>query len=130
MRTPGVIRAESVLGQWNAEAEAFFKNQSSHTATNLSDILPDQKLSVSVYATPKGGAHRVDTFAGSIQVSDSIYTKNFSDTQKDQILTNATKNTQDAYAEFKKNFGIKFADVSLEDYTSYLKSGDLTKSMK
>lgn len=130
MRTPSVIAAETRLGKWNGDAEEFFKNQSSHTATNLSDIFSDQKLSVSVCATPKGGAHRVDTFAGSLKVSDSIYTGDFSDTQKDQILKNGTKNTQDAYEEFKKNFGKQFANVSSADYTSYLKTRNLTESMK
>ena len=62
-------------------------------------------LSISVYATPKGGTHRIDTFSGSIQASDAIYIGNFSDAQKDQILKNGAKNTQVTYDLFKQDFG-------------------------
>jgi hypothetical protein len=129
MRTAGVLTAENKLGVSNSDAEAFFKSTASHTAKDISVMFPGMNLSVSVYATPKGGAHRVDTFSGSIQASDAIYTGNFSEAQKDQILKNGTKNTQVAYDLFKKDFGKVVAGVSLADYTSYIKTGTLPQSM-
>ncbi len=71
-RESAVITAENKLAGSNPttkEMEAEFKNLPSHKATELNSLLPGQALAVSVYATPKGGAHTIDKFEGSIQVS-------------------------------------------------------------
>lgn len=71
-REAAVIKAENKLAGSNPttnEMEKEFKNLPSHKATELNTLLPGQALAVSVYATPKGGAHTIDKFEGSIQVS-------------------------------------------------------------
>lgn len=68
-----VKSAENALtehNKTNQEMEATFRNHAKHTPTELSDIVNGQSLAVSVYATPRGGRHRIDNFSGSIQVSD------------------------------------------------------------
>ena len=54
-----------------------------HKPTELSALLEGQNLAVSVYATPKGGTHRIDKFSGSIQVSNHIETINNADAKRE-----------------------------------------------
>jgi len=103
-RTQKVIVAETRLGPWNQGAEDYFKLQSNHTPKQLSEIFTGQSLSASVYATPLGGTHRIDTFSQSIAVSSSVYTGDFSDQQKDAILTRNTQLTDVNYRMFQDVF--------------------------
>lgn len=73
--TDGVKNAENRLTTHNkttAETEQAFRSHARHVPTELSDILSGQALAVSVYATPKGGQHRIDKLSGSITVSNKI----------------------------------------------------------
>lgn len=69
-RTDRVIAAEDRLSGAvsNPQAEAFFAGQSSHAPTHLRNILPGQSIGVSLFATPRGGTHRIDRYEGSVEV--------------------------------------------------------------
>lgn len=72
--------------RWNSENEVLFSQTEKHTSKPLSQIIAGQDLSVSVYATPLHGTHRIDKYEGSLSVSSKIST-NVSDAQKDALIT-------------------------------------------
>ncbi len=70
-----VMNAENNLTNHNkttSEVEKEFRSHTLHKPSELSDLVSGQALAVSVYATPKGGTHRIDKMSGSITVSDKI----------------------------------------------------------
>lgn len=129
-RTEAVKNAEKALGEWNQGAEDFFSNAEKHDKKNLADTFSGQRLSVSVYATPKNGTHRIDTFDKSISVSDEIYTESFTDKQKDAILARSSITTQIAFDGFKSTFDkVLPKDFDIKQYQEMMKTGSVSPAM-
>lgn len=131
----GVIAAEDRLApdSKNLRTEGVFKNTLKHTPKHISDI-PDytgQALSVSVYATPAWGTHRIDKYNGSIPVSSDIVPldKNTELKQIDRIISDhATKIEQQRVKLNKELFDGKEA-VTQADYTNMLKTGAIPSAL-
>jgi hypothetical protein len=71
--------------RWNDTNEAVFAAVDQHKSVALSDLIKEQDLSVSVFATPKGGKHRIDRYEGSLSVSSRIV-PSVNEAQKDALI--------------------------------------------
>lgn len=134
-RKKGIVRAEDRLSKAsvNPAAEKFFQSEvRKFEPKNLKDVIPGQALSVSVYATPKGGTHRIDKYEGSIQVGSTIYSESISDSQKDHILSShATEIDKQFKAANEYLSSVKAGvQISKDQYTSILKTGKLPPELK
>lgn len=109
----------------NPEAEMFFLTQNNHTPKNLSEIYTDQALATSVFATPRGGTHRIDKYDGSITVSEHIFPGSMSDGQKNRIITDHKKSIEKQLTVLNTFLQPLNIVVSSEEYIAMLKTGNM-----
>lgn len=80
-----------------------------------------------MYATPKGGTHRIDKYDGSIQVGGNIYTGAMSQSQKDRILSDhipaMEKNRKELNVYLKESVK-SGVELTSAEYTLMLKTGE------
>jgi hypothetical protein len=138
IRTQAVIRAESKLaksaGIVSIVDESWFKvgKYKKHEATQASTFAPGQAMTVSVFATPLGGYHRIDNFDGSVAMSQMI--AEYKWTEGSSIIDHVAKTSGKWGIEaqvvklntFLKSQGINTA-INTAKYVEYLKNGDITK---
>ena len=128
------ISAEKALDstRWNEANESTFKAIESHTPKQLSDIIPGQALSVSVFATPKNAQDRIDKLSGSIAVSEKIST-NLTLRQKQALIAEHTKQIQsevNALNKSVKQSGGKGNEIMEQDYKYMLASGEVPEALR
>lgn len=116
----------------NSLAEKFFTEQTTHTPTHISKLVPGQTLGVSVFATPLGGTHRIDKFDGSVQVGGNLYVDKgigtMSEAQKDFILAShkpeIQKNLQSLNTFLKST-----VQLSEDEYVHMLKTHEVPEKL-
>lgn len=137
MRTPDVLRAEERLAKAAgitssgiAESDFRVNAKEKHTPVQVSNVYPDQAITVSVFATPKGGQHRIDSFDGSIalsqkqaKIADGEYRNQLIDAIAKSSGNGGVKSQVDKLNTFlTKN---KKKEVTLEQYVQFLKDGNI-----
>lgn len=123
-RTPSVINAENKLGPANPSAEQHFQSLPTHSRKDISQEFPSQRVVSSVYATPRGGTHRIDTYDASISIS-GVYTGDMSSAQKDAILARSGAIVQNQFDTIKKQFNTP-TSFTLEEYKAMLNTGTVS----
>lgn len=131
------IAAENRLSSGNGAAEAFFASKETHTSQHINTFFPGQAMSVSVFATPKGGTHRIDKYDGSIQVGGRPYIDGengatMSDAQKNHILEDHKSAVEKNRAElntYLKDVVKTKIQVTHEEYILMLKTGKLPDTL-
>lgn len=119
-RTEKVLTAESdVMKNFagvdvSPNEDAFSKWE--HIPTNASNLFPEQAISTSVVATPKGGTHRLDHFNFSIDISSQ--TVDINSPELKQSLLNAYEWQVDS--ELQKINSTLWTEISKEDYKSMI----------
>lgn len=119
-RTEKVLTAESdVMKNFagvdiSPNEEAF--NKWEHIPTNASNLFPDQAISTSVVATPKGGTHRLDHFNYSVDISSQ--TSDINSPELKQSLLNAYEWQIDS--ELQKINSTLWTEISKEDYKAMI----------
>lgn len=119
-RTEKVLTAESdVMKNFagvdiSPNEDAF--NKWEHIPTNASNLFPEQAISTSVVATPKGGTHRLDHFNFSIDISSQ--TADINSPELKQSLLNAYEWQVDS--ELQKINSTLWTEISKEDYKSMI----------
>ncbi|EKD29706.1 MAG: hypothetical protein ACD_78C00311G0001 [uncultured bacterium (gcode 4)] len=137
-RDKKTIAAENLLSPGNAASEAFFASKETHTSQHVNIFFPEQALSVSVFATPKGGTHRIDKYNGSIQVGGRPYIDGekgatMSDVQKDNILENHKSAVEKNRAElnaYLKDIAKVDTQLTLSQYTQMLKTWEIPEVLE
>lgn len=129
-------------GRWNQENEEKFATVENHTPKQLSELIPNQEISTTVFATPRvrdasgkvvdsRSYHRLDKYEGSIQVSSQILGVN--EAQKDAIMSDHAGEIRKKVAELQGFAKAEGKDVSVIDEASYkemLKTGVIPDSWK
>lgn len=119
-RTEKVLTAESdVMKNFSGvdispNEDAF--NKWEHIPTNASNLFPEQTISTSVVATPKGGTHRLDHFNYSVDISSQ--TADINSPELKQSLLNAYEWQIDN--ELQKINSTLWTEISKEDYKSMI----------
>ena len=137
MRTPDVLRAEERLAKSlgitaSSTAEGEFKvdAKGKHEAVQVSNSYPGQAITVSVFATPRGGYHRVDSYDGSIALSQK-QVKVGDGEYKNQIIDSIAKSAGkggitkqvEALNVFLKQHAK--SEVTTAQYVQFLKDGNV-----
>lgn len=138
VRTPDVVRAEErlakELGISSGIDEKKFRMESDekYIGQQASDIFSGQEMTISCFATPKWGLHRLDTYNGSVMMSNKnviiedpgykkqIIEATFENTAKDKGLYNQTKRLN----QFLKAQG-RTEMITPEQYKQYLINGNI-----
>lgn len=125
------IPAEKKLAwaRWNEDNEDVFAASESHTPTPLSSLVGWRELSVSVFATPKGAAHRIDKYNGSITISSTIRDGvTMTLAQKDGLIEDHKQEITRQFENLKK-FAPSDASVTRETYVDMLKTGKVPEAL-
>jgi hypothetical protein len=110
--------------RWNADNEAKFVATDKHTSAPLSQLIPGRDLSVSVFATPLHGTHRIDKFQGSLSVSNNLSFE-VTPVQKDALITEHSSRIEKIVSELKGSLALAGKDVTaitVESYKEMLKT--------
>jgi hypothetical protein len=132
LRKPDVLKAEGNLAKskWLPESgisESALKIDSgTHSAKQASAIFPWQEMTLSVFATPRGWYHRIDTTQGSLAMSekyqlvtDSSYKNAIIDNTQEKVNMEANK-----LKTFLQDIDPKIT-INSEKYTEYLKTWNI-----
>ena len=101
-----------------------------HTPIQVSQVFPGQEMTVSVFATPLGGLHRIDAFDGSlamsqkyVEISDQGYKNQIIDaTSKDSGIGGIQEQVDRLNTFLKLN--TKWS-ILIQEYVAFLKTGDI-----
>lgn len=140
IRTGATVQAENRLAKKlgmalppSDEAEFRVKAGEKFEAKQASDVYQGQEMTIACFATPKGGAHRLDTYDGSVTVNKPKTITNTSEKLSIiQGISDHTAKTAGVEQQLNKlnefiraNKGQDVSVVSKENYIKYLAYGDI-----
>jgi hypothetical protein len=130
-----VIAAEDRLApdSKNTRTEALFRASSKHAPTHITSMseYAGQALSLSVYATPKGGTHGIDKYEGSIPVSGDIVAldKDTESLQISRIIGDHLPKIEQQRVKLNRELFDGKDTVTQADYMNILKTGTMPVSL-
>lgn len=133
VRTKATIASEARLAKQLGisasakEAELKVGTREKYTPMQASGLFPGQGMTIASFTTPKGGLHRIDTYDGSVTMSNKT-TLITSQSEKASIIRAILSNTSEKRGVQKNledlNSQLKL-DIKMNQYVAYLASGKI-----
>ncbi len=130
IRNAKVLRAEQEIAKKTGidtqVSEDLFtiEKGKQYTAKQASEIFPWQEMTLSVFASPLGGYHRVDKFDGSIAMSEKYYPIDEVG-YKSEIVAAEKARVKSQYEKLVTWLWESKWTINLEKYSEYLKDGKI-----